>query len=86
LDAPCNYTFAAAGSKRVKAATAGAERVRLSTCFTASASGTKMPIYAIIPRLTPIPEIQDITGILTKYQKNSIFDTDVVIDYLKSIQ
>jgi len=36
LDAPCNYTFAAAGSKRVKAATAGAERVRLSTCFTAS--------------------------------------------------
>ena len=85
LDAPSNYTFAAAGSKRVKAGTTGAERVRLSTAFTATASGTKMPIYAIILRMTPIPELQEIANILPMYKKTSIFDTDTVIDYLKKV-
>ena len=85
LDAPSNYTFAAKRSKRVKAGTAGAERVRLSTAFTASASGSKLPIYAIIPSMTPIPEICDIASILAKYNKTSIFDGDAIVDYLKNI-
>ena len=40
LDAPSNYSYAEKGSKRVKASTT--ERVRLSTAFTASASGKSL--------------------------------------------
>jgi len=85
LDVPANYSFAAKGSKRVKASTSGAERVRLSTAFTASASGSKLPIYTIIPRMTPIPEIYDIPQILAKYKKTSIFDSETVVDYLEKV-
>ena len=85
LDALSNYTFAVRGSKRVKAGTAGGERVRLSTAFTATASGLKLPIYAIIPRLTSIPEIQEVEQLLPQYKNTSIFDTDTYIDYLKKV-
>ena len=87
LDAPSNYTYACKGSKRVKSGTSSAERVRLYTAFTASVNGSKLPIYAIIPRLSPIPEIRDIRidipHILPQYAKNSIFDSETIVDYLK---
>ena len=48
LDAPSNYAYASEGSKRVKAATAGGERVRLSTAFTATAISIKLLIYTTL--------------------------------------
>ena len=48
LDSPSNYTQVSKGSKRVKAATAGGERVRLSTAFTATAISIKLLIYTTL--------------------------------------
>jgi len=57
----------------------------LKTAFTASASGSKLPIYAIIPRVTPIPEIQDIPDVLPQYKKTSIFESETIVDYFKKV-
>ncbi|CAF0993293.1 unnamed protein product [Brachionus calyciflorus] len=54
-DYPANYTFDEKVVKRVKAVTTGAERARISACFTATASGEKLPIYIKVPRKTDIP-------------------------------
>lgn len=42
LDCPSNYTYSPIGVRRVKASTAGGERTRLSSSFTAAANGQKI--------------------------------------------
>ncbi len=68
LDCPTNYTYAHIGIKRVKASTAGGERTRVSAAFTAAANGHKLPMFAIIPRVTPLPELDAIQNLRFKSQ------------------
>ena len=74
LDCPSNYTYAAKGTRRVKASTAGGERTRLSAAFTAAANGHKLPIYAIVPRVNPIAELDIIDNIQFEYKTQSTFN------------
>ena len=85
LDTPPNYTYASKGLKRVKAVTTGAERVRISTAWTASASGNKLPIYALIPRTKPINELDQIENLLVRYKSSSTFDWNIIIEWLNVI-
>lgn len=50
-----HYTYTNKGARRVKAINTGNEKTRLSVIYTASANGDKLPVYALIPRVTPIP-------------------------------
>ena len=85
LDAPSNYSYTEKGSKRVKASTTGSERVRLSTAFTASACGKKLPVYTMIPRVTPLPRIFEFEYIVPCYQTKTCFDKSSIIDYLSRV-
>ena len=73
IDSPPGYSYGSKGSKRVKAATAGAERVRISTAWTATASGYKFPIYTIIPRVNVIPELHELSNLQIQVQNFKYF-------------
>jgi hypothetical protein len=85
LDRPSNYTYSKIGEKRVKASTAGGERTRLSAAFTAAANGYKLPIFAIIPRQTPVPQLDGIHNMVFKYRTKATFDESVILEYLQRI-
>ena len=85
LDSPSNYSYARLGSKRVKASTAGAERVRLSSAWAGTASEFKLPIYLIIPRKNAIPDLNDLPNIIIKYRSSSTFDADIIIEWLTKV-
>ena len=51
LDFPSNYTFSEKGAKKVKCTTTGNERTRISAAFSATASGQKLPILLVVPRV-----------------------------------
>ena len=65
----------------VKASTAGGERTRLSAAFTAAANGYKLPIFAIIPRQTPVPQLDGIHNMVFKYRTKATFDESVILEY-----
>ena len=85
LDAPSTYTFDVNGTRRVKANTTGNEKTRLSAAFSAVADGSKLPVFAIVPRLRPIPEIDALTEIESEYKISSTFNDDMIIIYLSRI-
>ena len=85
IDSPPGYSYGSKGSKRVKAATAGAERVRISTAWTATASGYKFPIYTIIPRVNVIPELHELSNLIIKYKTSSTFDADTILEWLNQV-
>ena len=85
LDCPSNYTIALKGTRRVKASTAGGERTRLSSAFTAASNGNKLPIYAIVPRVTPIPELDVIDNIQFDYKTQSTFNESMILKYFERI-
>ena len=85
LDSPSNYTYSQKGVRRVKASTAGGERTRLSSAFTAAANGHKLPIYTIIPRINNIPELDLIQNMLFNYKTQSTFDDSSILNYLETI-
>jgi hypothetical protein len=85
LDSPSSYTFDVNGTRRVKANTTGNEKTRLSAAFSAAADGTKLPVFAIVPRLRPIPDIDALTDIESEYKTSSTFNDDMIIIYLSRI-
>lgn len=85
LDSPSNYTYDEKGQRRVKAATCGAERTRLSAMFTATASGKKLPIYIIVPRMTDLPDYVPPDNVKLFYKTGATFDQDVICDYLTRV-
>lgn len=85
LDCPSNYTYAKVGVKRVKSSTAGGERTRLSSAFTAAANGHKLPIFSIIPRVNSIPELERIENIYFSYNRLSTFNDEMILKYLEQI-
>lgn len=76
------YTYSPIGAKRIKAVTAGNERTRISVAFSAIADGTKLPMFAIIPRKTPIESISQLSLVETEYKKSSTFDEITIISYV----
>ncbi len=85
LDAPSAYTYDVKGTKRVKANTTGNEKTRLSAAFSAAADGVKLPVFVIIPRVRPIPEIDELLTIEAEYKTSSTFNDDMIVIYLKRI-
>lgn len=83
LDAPSNYTYEEKGHRRVKATTCGAERTRVSAMFTASAAGTKLPIYIILPRKELNFTLPD--NVVVMYKTGGTVNDDVICDYLNRI-
>lgn len=85
LDAPSSYTYACKGSRRVKATTTGNEKTRLSAAFTASADGCKLPVFAIVPRVTRIEAIDALPDVTAEYKTSSTFDDEMIIKYLSRV-
>ncbi len=85
LDCPSNYTYSERGVRRVKASTAGGERTRLSSVFTAAATGQKLPIYSIVPRVHSIPELDNIENMQFDYKTQSTFNDSMIMKYLERI-
>lgn len=71
--------------KRVKAITTGAERTRISACFTATAAGEKLPIYILIPRKTDIPNYIPPNNVIIDYKIGATFDEAVVEKYILKV-
>ncbi len=85
LDTPSSYTYETFGARRVKATTTGNEKTRLSAAFTAAADGSKLPIFAIVPRVRSIPEIDALNDIATEYKTASTFDDEMVLNYIRRV-
>lgn len=85
LDCPSNYTYSLRGVRRVKASTAGGERTRLSSTFTAAANGQKLPIFSIVPRVNSIPELDSIDNMQFDYKTLSTFNDSMILKYLERI-
>ena len=86
LDMPANYTYDKKGKKRIEIDTAGAERVRLSTAFTAAADGTKLPIFVIIPRAHAMDGYVPPANVRILYRTQARFSSDVIVNaYLPEI-
>jgi hypothetical protein len=54
IDPPTRQSVALIGSRRVDAVTTGQQKTRVSVCFTATASGTKLKPLILIPRKNPL--------------------------------
>ena len=86
LDFPSSYTYDEQGTKRIPAGTTGNERARLSAAFTASASGQKLPIFVIIPRATPLPDLTPPANVRVAYSTKATFNQHVLVEeYLPNI-
>ena len=57
----------------------------MSAAFTAAADGAKLPVFAIVPRVTRIPAIDDLVDIEAEYKTSSTFDDETIIKYLRRI-
>jgi hypothetical protein len=70
VDMPENYTYDVKGATKVKAASCGQDRVRLSCVMTATLNGTKLPLLIAIPRdpKKRLPELDQIPGLVVMYE------------------
>lgn len=66
----------------MKSNSSGNERTRISAAFTAVADGTKLPIFALIPRKNPINEMNNLKNAEVAYKSESTFDDEMIICYL----
>lgn len=85
LDSPSYSTYTEKGQRRVKATTSGSDRVRISSAFTAASNGSKLPIFSLIPRAKPIPELDLIGNIAFQYRSPSTFNNEVILEYLQRV-
>ncbi len=75
-----NYTYEAKGSQNINSTTAGGERVKISLAFTASASGSKLPILVVLPRKFPLkhPFVCPENVVIIYKQGSKTFDTAIM--------
>ena len=85
VDFPPDCTYEEKGTKRVKAVTSGSERTRLSAAFTATASGTKLPIMILVPRKTCLPDYTPPDNVRLVYKTGATFDQNVICDFLTTV-
>ena len=67
MDAPGSYTYEAINSQRVQAVTTGKEKTRVSNAVTASFSGNKLDIMAVIQRKFAICNMRNPDNVLPVY-------------------
>ncbi|CAF0972309.1 unnamed protein product [Brachionus calyciflorus] len=85
LDFPSNYTFEEKGTKRIKTITNGAERVRLSAAFSATADGEKLPVYVLVSRKSDLPNYTPPNNVQIEYKTGATFNEHVVVNYVKRV-
>ena len=68
------------GTRRVRAATCVAEKVKLSCAFTAAADGTKLPLLILLPRKKPLNNFQCPDNVIIHYQKGTNSFTAAVMN------
>ncbi|CAF1148323.1 unnamed protein product, partial [Brachionus calyciflorus] len=85
LDCPSRYTYENRGVKRVKIDTNGAELVRISAIYTASADGEKLPIFLLVPRTKDLENYEPPYNVKLIYKTGGTFNDDTICDYLLAI-
>jgi hypothetical protein len=85
LDFPCNYTYTVKGAKKVKCVTTGNERTRISAAYSATASGIKLPLFLVLPRLKDLPNYTPPDGVIILNKTNGTFNDDVICKYIESV-
>ncbi|CAF1075178.1 unnamed protein product [Brachionus calyciflorus] len=85
LDCPSRYTYENKGAKRVKIDTNGAELVRISAIYTASADGEKFPIFLLVPRTKELDNYEPPNNIKLIYKTGGTFNDETICDYLVTI-
>ena len=65
----------------VEAVTSGQQKTRISVCFTASASGTKLPVLVLIPRKKPLKNFTAPNNLVVVYGTNGTFNESLVCEY-----
>ena len=65
----------------VEAVTPGQQKTRISVCFTASASGTKLPALVLIPRKKPLKNFTAPNNLVVVYGTNGTFNESVVCEH-----
>ena len=53
--------------------------------FTAAASGQKLKLFSLIPRVKPIPELDELDNVISENKTNSTFNNDMIIKYLERV-
>jgi hypothetical protein len=81
LDPPTRQTYAEKGSKRVEAITTGQQKTRISVCFTATASGTKLKPLILIPRKKPIKNWVPPNNVELVYGSNGNFNETIICEH-----
>ena len=81
MDPNTNSTYEAQGTRRVEAVTSGQQKTRISVCFTASASGTKLPALVLIPRKKPLKNFTAPNNLVVVYGTNGTFNESVVCEH-----
>ncbi|RNA33693.1 pogo transposable element with KRAB domain-like [Brachionus plicatilis] len=71
LDFPSHFTFEEKGTKR--------------TAFSATANGEKLPVYALVPRKSELPNYTPPNNVQIKYKTDATFNEHVVVNYVKRI-
>ncbi len=80
LDSPSSYTYAEIGSRRVKAATTGNEKTRLSIAFAATANGQKLKPIVIVPRVNAMSNYIAPDNVIVVYSKAGTFNDKMIKD------
>jgi hypothetical protein len=83
LDLPSNYTFTVKGVKKVKCTTTGNERTRISAAFSATASGQKLSILLVVPRVKP--DFTPLDDVIVVYKTGGTFNDDRICKYIDSV-
>ena len=82
LDCPSRYTYEKRGVKRVKIDTNGAEFLRISAIYTASADGEKLPIFLLVPRTKELENYEPPNNVKLIYKTGGTFNDHTICDYL----
>lgn len=85
LDFPSNYTFSEKGAKKVKCTTTGNERTRISAAFSATASGQKLPILLVVPRVKQLPDFTPPDDVIVVYKSGGTFNDEIICNYIDSV-
>ena len=83
LDGPSYTTYEIRGKKKIGATTTGNTLTKLSAAYTCDGNGFKLPIFGIIPRVTPLRDYQPPEGVVLEYKTSATFDGPMICKYIK---
>ena len=65
--------------------TTGNERTRISAAFSATASGHKLPILLVVPRVKELPDFTPADDVIVVYKTGGTFNDDIICKYVESV-